>query len=111
MKVLLLESNLLWSRRLVMTLESAGHVAEVATLVPGDGAFDVAIVNLSDPRVNPFEAVRELKQRGVLVFGHAGHKEKELIEEGQEAGCDRILSNGQLTFKLPEILSEFQHAG
>lgn len=79
-----------------------GHEVEVGE--EATQTADVAIVNLSQPSLKPFEAVRALKARGVRVLGHAGHKEKDLISEGMQAGCDRVVSNSELTFKLREII-------
>lgn len=111
MKVLVLESNLLWSSRLRKTLTAAGHDATVSDTLPENAAPDVAIVNLSNPKLDPFEAIRQLKRARTIVLGHAGHKEKELIQRGTEAGCDRVVSNGEITFKLPEILRALENEG
>jgi len=47
-----------------------------------------------------------LKAMGAVVIGHAGHKEKELLAAGKEAGCDRLATNSELTNKLHQILQE-----
>lgn len=112
MTVLIIENNLLWSRRLTLSLEAAGHIAVVASSWDSNPNVhpDVALVNLSNPSGQPTEQVKQLKANGVYVLGHAGHKEKDLIEAGKRAGCDQIVSNGQLTFKLAEILSRIANA-
>ncbi len=100
MRVLLLESNLFWSQRLRMGVH---HLGAEPLLNQPDAEADVAIVNLAE--VDP-STISALKGRGCFVIGHAGHKEKELIERGKAAGCDRIVTNGALTHKLEQILQE-----
>ncbi|MCH8274963.1 MAG: hypothetical protein IH851_09250 [Armatimonadetes bacterium] len=112
MKVLIVERNLIWTARLSKAVAASGHEGVVVSGIGEElPATDLAIVNLSDPALRPFECVEKLRSAGVPVLGHAGHKEKELWEKGRDAGCDRIVSNGEITFKLPEILKEFAHAG
>jgi len=106
LKVLILEDNLIWSGRLRPALRALGHEGEFVTAVPGSLEADVAIINLSSPRLDPFDAVRKFREKGLFVIGHAGHKEKDLWEKGREAGCSRIVSNSELTFKLESILAE-----
>ena len=108
MKVLVLEDNLLWSSRVSKTLRSLGHEVEVVTALPDSPTAELAIVNLSSPEL--FEAVALLRASGIPVLGHAGHKEKELWQKGREAGCYRIVSNSEMTFKLPDIIKELEGA-
>lgn len=100
MKVLLLENNLFWSQRLRMGVR---HLGGEALLNQPEAEVDVAIVNLAE--VDP-STIKMLKGRGCFVIGHAGHKEKDLIERGRAAGCDRVVTNGALTHKLEQILKE-----
>ena len=108
MKILVLERNLLWSSRVKRTLEPLGHAVTVATTAPLHLDFDLAVVGLAD---DAFNDIGPLCEAGITVIGHAGHKEKELIARGLAAGCDRVLSNSELTFKLPQALEALAHAG
>ncbi len=89
---------------MVQSLRALGHepiliprpVAEIA---------DVAIVNLGSTTIRAVELVPALNALDVHVIGHAGHKEKELLELGRAAGCRTVATNSQLTYKLPELLS------
>lgn len=103
MKVLVFEPNLFWSARLLKSLEHLGHEAELVDEVR-DG--DVALVNLGAKELDPEKLVGALRERGVYVIGHAGHKEKDLREMGNRVGCDRIASNSEMTFKLKDLLEE-----
>lgn len=107
MTVLVFESNLFWSARLTKALAALGHEAHVVP--PGKDDFEaaeVALVNLGEAAYGPGELVPRLRDLGVYVIGHAGHKETELRELGKAAGCDRIASNSELTFKLEALIGE-----
>ncbi len=103
MNVLILETNLLWSERLKRGVRALGHEPCVSAALPGAMAqYDLAVVNLAE--LDP-EAVRALRAEGVRVVGHAGHKEKDLLELGRAAGCDALATNSEITHKLAEVLA------
>jgi hypothetical protein len=107
MKVLVFEDNLFWSARLQKTLFALGHECEVLTALPEDDrGARAALVNLGSGAFDPNELVPGLKALGLYVIGHAGHKEVSLRKLGKEAGCDRIASNSEMTFKLAALLEE-----
>jgi dephospho-CoA kinase len=74
-------------------------------------AFDVAIVNLGSPPPGVVSAddwaalVRHLKQAGIKVIAHAGHKEHELRDLGRAAGCDVLATNGEMAHHLGRVLA------
>jgi hypothetical protein len=93
----------MWSARLVQSLNALGHEPFVVTELPDESeTAHVAILNLGGSTFATL--VPALKERGVFTIGHAGHKEKELLELGREAGCDRIATNSELTFKIESLL-------
>ena len=106
MLVWIFEDNLMWSARLAKSVQALGHEAVVLSAVPAEGAGDVAILNLGSGRLPGAELAPLLKARGVFTIAHAGHKEKALLEVGRVAGCDRIATNSELTFKLEGLLAE-----
>ena len=106
MRVLIIERNLIWSSRLANTIKAAGHEAVVVGDLPAELGFDVAIVNLADGE----PPVVALQAAGVKVIAHAGHKEKERLEVGKVAGCDLVVTNSELTYKLPEFLEQLAPA-
>ena len=107
MKVLLFDDNLFWSARLQKTLYAMGHECEVLAAAPDvDRGAEIALVNLSQKSPAPEDLLPALKGLGLYVVGYAGHKETELREMGAKAGCDRIASNGEMTFKLGKILEQ-----
>ena len=96
----------MWSARLVQSLSALGHEPCVVTEVPGQehDVAHVAILNLASTTFATMVPI--LRERGVYTIGHAGHKEKELLELGREAGCDKIATNSELTFKIETLLTE-----
>lgn len=106
MLIWILEDNLIWSARLAKSLQTLGHEAVVLSSVPTEGRADVAILNLGSLKLPGAELAPVLKARGVYTIAHAGHKEKALLEVGRVAGCDRIATNSELTFKLEGLLAE-----
>ncbi|MDR3687956.1 MAG: hypothetical protein P4L46_01160 [Fimbriimonas sp.] len=105
MRILVFEDNLLWSSRFVRTLKVLGHEPVVTTSIPeGSLSGTVAIVNLGSTNMRPQELVPQLRERGAHVIGHAGHREKEILELGRSAGCDRVATNSEITFKIEALL-------
>lgn len=105
MRVLILDENLVWNARLKLGVESLGHEAVVLYAPGGLPAAEVAIVNLGSRAFPPDEWIPRLRSVGVRVVAHAGHKEKPLLAQGKEAGADLIVTNGELTHKLSDILA------
>lgn len=109
MKVLLYEDNLLWSSRLSQTLRAFGHEPLLRRGLPDspEGA-ELAIINLGAKSPSPSDLVTQLHELGIPVLAHAGHREKELMELGRDAGADRLATNSELTFKLPELVEQLR---
>jgi len=99
-RVLIIERNLIWSARLTNSLKALGHEAIVVDKLPSEFDANIAIINLADPN----SPVALLQAAGVKIIAHAGHKEKDRLELGKAAGCDLVVTNSELTYKLPEIL-------
>lgn len=108
MKVLILEANLLWSTKVARMLSAFGIEAEVRSAVPSQTDAMIAIINLGER--TPVE-IESLKEKGMKILAHAGHKEKELLDLGRAAGCDRIVTNSEIAHKLPQILQEMMGEG
>ena len=109
MIVLVFETNLMWSSRLMKSLRELGHEPHLRDKMPEESEGAVAaIVNMGDRSLPAAPLVARLHELGVKVIAHAGHKEKELHELGREAGADILATNSQLTFKLPELIDQVQ---
>jgi hypothetical protein len=102
MKVWVFEDNLMWSSRLLQTLKALGHEATIETQIPGKEPAKVAILNLASK--NFADLVPPLRAAGVYTICHAGHKEKDLLQLGREAGCDAVATNSELTYKIEKLL-------
>lgn len=103
MKILVYEDNLIWSSRFVKSLKSLGHEPIVVKAAIPESA-EIAIVNLGSDSLDPAKLVPSLVELGVKVIGHAGHKEKDLLQLGRSSGCQLVATNSEITFKLPELL-------
>ncbi len=106
MKVLVFEDNLIWSSRLLQSIRSLGH--EPVLIRPNFTDLpegEVAILNLGSAAFAPEELVSDLRSRGTYVVGHGGHKEGDILQRGRDAGCDAVVSNSTLTFKLADVLA------
>lgn len=105
--MLILEEDLLWSVRLRNGVTAAGHTPIVfdrpAEELP---EADMVLVNLGSRRFPPDEWIPRLRARGVYVIAHTGHKESELIELGKSLVVDRLVTNGMLARRLPDILAK-----
>ncbi len=99
MKVALFEPNLFWDAKARAILTGAGWECVAATeeRLRDAGAL---VVGLYAAEEDLRRVVAEAKLRGVPVIGHAGHKEKPLLNLGHELGCDRVLTNGELAHRL-----------
>ncbi len=107
MKVLIFEDNLMWSAKLKKTAESLGHEAQILDRMPHAlPDAQAAIVNLGSESLGVDALLPLLKEQGVWTVGHAGHKEKSLLDAGREAGCDLVVTNSTLTFKLDQVLAQ-----
>jgi len=105
-KILVVESNLLWSSKLKSGLTALGHEPVVSSGFPVDpGEAAIAIVNLSQLKPSPADLIRWCHENDIKVIAHAGHKEKELHALGREAGADVLATNGELSSKLADVLA------
>lgn len=98
----------MWSSKLSKSLRAAGYEVEIADSVPAASDAMIAVINLSDQNIVEVEA---LKKQGIKTLAHAGHKEKELLSLGTQLGCDRVVSNSEITHKLPVIVKEMIDEG
>lgn len=99
MKVALFEPNLFWAAKVRSAIVAAGWECVVAS----EGQWrDVRalVVGLYAPEEALRRVVAEARRNRLPVVGHAGHKEKALLNLGRELGCDRVLTNGELAHRL-----------
>lgn len=105
MTVLVFEDNLMWSVRFSNALKAAGH--EAVVLLPSATEWpdaQVGVINLGHPESELRRLVFAMRERGVKVLAHAGHKEGDKLGFGRELGADKVVTNSEITHKLPQIL-------
>lgn len=109
MRILVFEDNLMWSARLLRSIKALGHEPVLCSAEPADvGGACAAIVNLGSVKTAASELIASLHALGLHVIGHAGHKESELLAFGRDAGCDQLVTNSELTYKIESILARIQ---
>ncbi len=105
MTVWIFDENLLWSTRLQKGVESMGLESIVSTNLPDQSeSAGIAIVNLGSKKCPPETFIPALRERGDYVIAHAGHKEKELLDLAKQFQVNHVVTNGELTHKLPQII-------
>ena len=92
----------MWSARLAQSVKALGHEPLVTVQIPNGEPAEVAILNLASPTFKDLGPL--LKEKGVYTIGHAGHKEKDLLQLGRDSGVDRVATNSELTYKIEALL-------
>jgi CheY-like chemotaxis protein len=109
-----LVSDLFFSARIRETAKQLGLPCEIvrdaAKLVERVKGTAPKIV-IADLNLRPGDAVAAVRQLredpdtgSVPVIGFLHDVQEELMRAGEEAGCDQVLSKGQLTRMLPDLL-------
>ncbi len=110
-KLLILENDLMWGPKLALGAQGCGWEAVLLSQMPDEWPeADAAVVNLASAAIPALGAISACRERGLYIIAHASHSDKESMVRGQEAGVDRLATNGQITRSLPEILSEAEAA-
>lgn len=114
-RILLVETNIFFSARLVGQLKKLGYDVEVSGGDPaargksGVGTSAV-IVDLAAKGLDAAGIIKKLKgapeTASIPVIGFCGHAEAELIESARSAGCDLVTTNGRISSDLPGVLAE-----
>lgn len=83
-----------------------GHEAYVPGAYGEAAEADLAIINLGDRSFDSDILVPKLREQGVRVIVHAGHKETPLLDLGKTLEADLVVTNSQLTHKLREVIEQ-----
>lgn len=104
--IYLFERSLTWSVPLTRAAQTQGWTPRTLPRfsLAEDDRPDVAIVNLGDAGDAAAELVGRLQAQGAFVIGHAGHKETDLLQSGNQAGCNQVVSNRTLKEKFVELV-------
>ena len=108
---LLLSQDLFFGSRITGTAEQLGLRVDTAGSVPqalekiGREPYRALLVDLSLPGLSLPELMAALPRADrPRVFAFGSHVHTALLEQAREAGCDEVLSRGQLSAKLPQFL-------
>ncbi len=68
----------------------------------------IVFVDLDDDRLQPLDAVRALRAEpgmaALPVIGFVSHVNGDRAQQGQAAGCTRVLARSAFVIELPELL-------
>jgi CheY-like chemotaxis protein len=111
--VLGLLTDLFFSARIRETARQLGLPCEIARdpaalLERARAAAPTAIIiDMNLKGADAAAIVRELRATapGLPIVGYLFDAQEDLMLAAEEAGCDRVLSRGQLTRMLPDLLS------
>ncbi len=114
--VLLIDDNLFFLDKLKHQVEAAGFAPKSAMFSAAvDSALDsrlpaAVVVNLEADRMDALAIIADLRAHQGLastpIVAFAGHVKPELLQQGQEAGATRVVTNGQIASGLAQMLQE-----
>ena len=115
--VVALVADLFFGARIRETAKQLGVACELVRdptlLVERAVGARLIIADMSLRAGDPIAAVRALKAdprtSAIPLVGYLFDAQDELIRSAREAGCDKVLSRGGLTQKLPELIR--RHSG
>ena len=115
--VVALVADLFFGARIRETAKQLGVACELVRdptlLVERAVGARLIIADMSLRAGDPLAAVRALKAdprtSAIPLVGYLFDAQDELIRTAREAGCDKVLSRGGLTQKLPELIR--RHSG
>jgi CheY-like chemotaxis protein len=89
------------AKALSVTVEVARDADEVLRTVRAEKPR-LVLMDLQAAALQPLETLQSLM--GVPVVGFLAHEQMELREKALAAGCAEVLTKGQFSAKLPELL-------
>ena len=111
--IVVADDDLLFSTRIEAGLVRQGHrPAVVRTAAAFERALrerpDAAVVNLAASSLDAIEAIRRAKgnpvTRSIPMLGFCGHADAARRRAAQDAGCDRVATNGEVSSNLARLL-------
>jgi CheY-like chemotaxis protein len=110
--VLLVCGDLFFATKLRSEIEAAGASVEIEPLpdralskVP-TGDYESLVVDLEMPQLNLTTLLASLPaDRRPRVIGFGPHVQKQRLEAARAAGCDHVLSRGQIAASIHEVVS------
>ena len=92
------------ARQLGLTMHTVGE--QSATVAAVDENYRVVLVDLRTSGVNVADLVESLRQAAdnLVIVACAPHVHEERLEAARQAGCDLVVTRGQLDRELEQIL-------
>ncbi len=111
--IVVADDDLLFSTRIASAVTARGHRPRVVRTA---AAFQealrkhpaAAILNLASSRLDAITAIRDAKTdpstRTIPLLGFCGHADLPRQAAARSAGCDLVVTNGEVSSKLPRLL-------
>jgi DNA-binding NtrC family response regulator len=117
--VVVLADDLFWRTKIEHAVRSAqapirfiSNPSELAATDPASAG--VVIVDLGI-RTPPFDAIAALKKgaktQKIPVIGYYEHVRKDLLQKGQEAGCDQVMPRSTFSQHLGDLVMKYALPG
>jgi hypothetical protein len=114
--VAVLSNDLFFGMRIRTVLRQLGYVVTIAkdpdaftSGLAGDGQPAVlGLIDFNQPR--NWEALRPAIDSGVPVIGFGSHKDVDGFRAAKAAGVMRVVSNGEFTRSLPDLVAKYATA-
>ena len=113
MCVVLLSTDLMFAPRVSSVARALGGACRMVSPSQLDEALNadtlLVLVDLAMPGIEPSQLVAKVRQiagqAGVEAFGQHVHEDR--LAAAQAAGCDQVISRGELHGRLPDILGKY----
>ncbi|MEW5848751.1 MAG: hypothetical protein AB2A00_08050 [Myxococcota bacterium] len=96
------------AKQLGVAIQKAKKTAPLVEEVKRTGARRV-LLDLANPTLGGPNAVKAIAQdptlKHVEIVGYCRHTSVELIRSAKEAGCHRVMTQGEFSSALPELLT------
>lgn len=109
MKIVGVVSDLMFSTRLGDAARRLGHdctlVRRPEDLETHLGGADLVVVDLNVTTGDGLDAVRTACAAGRPVIAYGEHVQADRLEEARQIGAEAVMSRGEFTQRLPELLA------
>jgi len=102
--ILVVGANLMFASKILETARALGiSAAQAASDSTELASAKLVVLDLEKLGV---EGVRQLRGRTkAKLIGYASHVADDVLAGARDAGCDEVLTRGQLSARLPQLLS------
>ncbi|MBS2032264.1 MAG: hypothetical protein JST54_30470 [Deltaproteobacteria bacterium] len=102
--ILIVGANLMFASKILETARALGLSA--AQAAPDSAELGNAKLVLLDLEKLGADGVRALRERTkARLVGYASHVADDALSAARAAGCDEVLTRGQFSARLPQLLS------